>query len=304
MIRKNVGLLLISLWALGSLNAELTEEQLKVPLEVAPAGASQAKIVFIAGSPSNKPGQHEYFAGCALMSKWVQCVPGVTSVMVANGWPQKADLLTDARCVVLYMDGGDKLPFLSQERWAVMQKLVDAGTGFVVLHQAVDCPPDRATDFKKWFGAVFQKDIGCRGHWDVSFDRVEAHPITAGMSPFELKKDGWLYNLHFAESGVRPVLSAVMPESSRSSADAKAHPGRSEAVAWAFERAGGGRSFGFTGCDLHQNWDVAAQRQLLINGILWTAKVPLMETKAVPAVTQDEMAQNLDRKIFLPKKKK
>jgi len=75
-------------------------------------------------------------------------------------------------------------------------------------------------------------------------------------------------------------------------------------VAWAFERAGGGRSFGFTGCDLHQNWDVAAQRQLLINGILWAAKVPLMETKAVPAVTQDEMAQNLDRKIFLPKKKK
>jgi type 1 glutamine amidotransferase len=303
MIRKNVGVLFVSLCALVSLRAELTEEQLKVPLEREPADASKAKIVFIAGSPSNKPGQHEYFAGCSLMSDWLQGVPGVATVMVADGWPKKVELLTGAKCVVLFMDGGDKLPFLSPERWEVMQKLVKAGTGFVVLHQAVDCPADRSADFKQWFGAVFQKDIGCRGHWDVAFDRIESHPINAGMTPFELKKDGWLYNLHFAETGVKPVLSAVMPDSSRSTADAKAHLGRSEAVAWAFERAGGGRSFGFTGCDLHQNWDVAAQRQLLINGILWAAKLPLIEAGAVPALSPGDLAKNWDRKIFQPKKK-
>ncbi len=68
-----------------------------------------------------------------------------------------------------------------------------------------------------------------------------------------------------------------MPDKSRSTADAKAHTGRDEVIAWAHERADGGRAFGFTGCDLHKNWEVEAQRRLVVNGILWSAKL------AVPA---------------------
>ena len=57
----------LSLLVATCLHAELTSEQQQVPLEVLPTDASLAKIVLIAGSTSNKPGQHEYFAGCALM---------------------------------------------------------------------------------------------------------------------------------------------------------------------------------------------------------------------------------------------
>jgi hypothetical protein len=93
-----------------------------------------------------------------------------------------------------------------------VQALADAGAGFIVLHQAVDCPADLAPSFKEWFGAAFQSDIGCRGHWDVKFDSVSSHDVTSGMKPFELLKDGWLYNLHFAEKGVTPLLAAQMPD--------------------------------------------------------------------------------------------
>jgi hypothetical protein len=295
--------ILLALLTAASLHAELTTEQQQVPLEALPTDASAAKIVLLAGSPSNKPGQHEYFAGCALLQEWLATVPGVAPVMVADGWPKNEAVLDGARAVVFYMDGGPKLPFLTPKRRAKVQALADAGTGFIVLHQAVDCPADLAPSFKEWFGAAFQPDIGCRGHWDVNFDAVNSHAVTSGMKPFELLKDGWLYNLHFAEKGVTPLLAAQMPDTSRKTEHAKAHAGRAETVAWAFERANSGRSVGFTGCDLHASWAVPGQRRLLINALLWTAKLPVPAAGAATDSPVD-LTRNLDRKIFAPKANK
>lgn len=284
-----------------ALHAELTSEQQQVPLEVLPTDPALAKIVLIAGSTSNKPGQHEYFAGCALLMDWLKKSPGVAPVMVADGWPKNEAVLDGAKAVLLFLDGGNKLPFLEPSRWAKMQALADAGTGFIVLHQGIDCPADKAATFKNWFGAVFQSDIGCRGHWDVSFDAVPTHEINRGLKPFALPGDGWLYNLHFADSGVTPLLAAPMPDSSRKTAHAKAHAGRAETVAWSYERLNGGRSFGFTGCDLHSNWGDANQRLLVLNGILWTAHLPVPANGLASEVTPEALKKNWDRKVFLKK---
>jgi len=281
--------------------AELTPEQQQAPLEALPQDAKLAKIVLMAGSPSNKPGQHEYFAGCALIMEWLKAVPGVAPVLVADGWPKNEAVLDGARAVLLFMDGGIKLPFLEEGRWKRMQALADSGTGLVVLHQGIDCPADRAEAFKQWFGAAFQPDIGCRGHWDVQFVSVPSHPITRGMQPFELLKDGWLYNLHFASQGVTPVLACPMPENSRKTADAKAHAGRDETVAWAYERPNGGRSFGFTGCDLHANWADANQRRLVLNGLLWSAKIEVPEGGIASEASPEALKKNWDRKLFVKK---
>lgn len=283
------------------LHGELTEEQRRVPLEQAPTDPAATKIVLLAGAPSNRPGQHEYFAGCALLMNWLKSVPGVAPVMVAEGWPKDESILDDARAVLLFMDGGAKLPFLEPARLARLRALADAGTGLAVLHQAVDCPPELAGDFKNWFGAVFQSDIGCRGHWDVRFEAIPNHDITRGLVPFELPKDGWLYNLHFANSGVTPLLTCQMPDSSRKTADAKAHSGREEVVAWAYERPNGGRSFGFTGCDLHANWAEANQRRLLLNALLWTARLPVPAHGIDSTVSEEDLKRNWDRKVFLNK---
>ena len=293
--------LLGSLLIATSLHAELTAEQQQVPLEVMPKDASLARVVLIAGSTSNKPGQHEYFAGCALMMEWLKAVPGIAPVMVADGWPKNEAVLDGAKAVLIFADGGDKLSFLEPARWARMEALVRAGTGFVILHQGIDCPPDKAATFKDWFGAAFQSDIGCRGHWDVKFDTIPTHPINQGMKPFELTKDGWLYNLHFADKGVTHLLACPMPDASRKTSDAKAHAGRAETVAWAYERANGGRSFGFTGCDLHANWGDANQRLLILNGILWSAKIDVPANGVASSVTPEGLKANWDRKVFIKK---
>ncbi len=290
--------------AVFSIHAELTTEQQQVPLEQIPTDAKAAKIVLIAGVPSNKPGQHEYFAGCALMFDWLKAVPGVAPVMAAEGWSKNEAVLDGARCVLLYMDGGDKHSFLEPARWAKMQSLAKAGTGFVLLHQGIDCKPERADDFKAMFGAAFLGDIGCRGHWDVDFTSIPTHPILNGVKPFPLLKDGWLYNLHFADQGVTHLLQCQMPDSSRKTDDAKAHSGRAETVAWSYERPDGGRSFGFTGCDLHANWVEANQRRLLLNGILWSAKLDVPASGVASETTPDQLAKNWDRKLFTAKAKK
>lgn len=298
-------LMLFSLCAASSALAEFTSEQQQVPLEQTSADAKAAKIVLIAGTPSNKPGQHEYFAGCALLMDWLKQVPGVAPVMVAEGWPKnEAAVFEGARCVLLFMDGGAKLPFLDPARWARMQALAKSGTGLVILHQGIDCPADRAADFKAWFGAVFQGDIGCRGHWDVDFTTIPDHPINNGVRPFPLLRDGWLYNLHFAETGVTHLLQCAMPDSSRKTDDAKAHAGRTETVGWSYERSDGGRSFGFTGCDLHMNWAEANQCRFVLNGILWAAKLAVPAGGASSEITPEQLAKNWDRKVFAPKEKK
>jgi hypothetical protein len=67
-------------------------------------------------------------------------------------------------------------------------------------------------------------------------------------------------------------------------------------VAWATERADGGRGFGFTGGHYHRNWGNDNVRKLVLNGILWVAKVEVPPDGVASTVTAAELGENLDRK--------
>jgi hypothetical protein len=275
--------------------AELTEEQRKIPLEADSPDPALSKIVLLAGSTSNKAGQHEYFAGCALLAEWLRQTPGVWPVLVADGWPKNEAVLKNAKAVVVYADGGTKLPFLEESKWNQIKELVKAGAGLVMLHQAVDVPEERAEEIRSWIGGVWKKDIGCRGHWDMEFDGFVQHPVLGGVSAFAAPLDGWLYNLHFSPD-IIPLLSGAVPDKSRSTPNAKEHAGRQEVVAWGYQRPGGGRSFAFTGCDLHRNWGVEGQRRLVTNGVLWSAGVEIPAGGAPVSLAGGALATNLDAK--------
>lgn len=134
-----------------------------------------------------------------------------------------------------------------------------------------------------------------RGHWDIEFIEFPKHPVLNGVTPFAAPLDGWLYNLHFADGAI-PIISGTVPDSARTTADAKLHVGRKEVVGWAYERANKGRSFAFTGCDLHRNWTVESQRRMVINGILWSAKLDVPAEGAAVAMEPKSIALYLDRK--------
>ena len=96
--------LLLNLAAIS--HAELTQEQSRVPLGTPPANSDStaAKIILIAGTPSNKPGQHEYFAGCALLRHWLPQLPGIPPVLIADGGPPDENGLPVAQRVLLFLD--------------------------------------------------------------------------------------------------------------------------------------------------------------------------------------------------------
>lgn len=292
-MKKLVTLVLAT--AIAAAHAELTEEQRRVPLEQDSPDPKLAKIVLLAGSVSNKPGQHEYFAGCSLIMNWLKQAPGVWPVMAAEGWPKNEAIFDGAKSIVVYADGGVKTPFLEPARWEMIRSLMAKGVGLVMLHQAVEVPEANTEELKTWLGGVWKKDIGCRGHWDMEFSSFPQHPITRGVTAFSAPFDGWLYNLHFAPRAV-PLLSGAVPDKSRSTDDAKAHVGRAEIIAWAYERDNGGRSFAFTGADLHKNWIAEGQRRLVANGILWTARIEPSADGATVPISAAQLAQNFDAK--------
>src|SRR6267143_2905180 len=53
--------------------------------------AADKKIVLIAGSRSHGSGEHEFRAACLLLQKWLNKIPGVTTAVYFDGWPDRAD---------------------------------------------------------------------------------------------------------------------------------------------------------------------------------------------------------------------
>jgi len=276
----------------------------------ATAGASaEKKIVFIAGAPSHGPGEHEHRAGCLLLKACLDRVPGVTSVVYSNGWPENAPAaFENAASVVVYSDGAAGHPLLQDERLEEMDALMKKGVGLVCIHFAVEPTREKGeTEFLDWLGGCFEINKSVNPEWRANFAHLPDSPITRGVSPFEIQ-DEWYFNMRFREgmNGVTPILVAVPTPDTTSRPDGphEGNPEVREAVkrgdpqtmAWAFERANGGRAFGFTGAHHHANWGNDNFRKIVLNAILWTAKLDVPANGVESTVSPGELKQNLDPK--------
>ena len=65
---------------------------------------------------------------------------------------------------------------------------------------------------------------------------------------------------------------------------------------WVMERPGGGRSFGFTGGHTHANWGDPNQRRIMLNALLWIAKVEVPAGGVQDQITAADLTMNLDDK--------
>lgn len=287
----------------GAAGLKVTPEmcvQSDVPVEVDAPDPSMTKIVLIsdAHTPSKAPGGHEYFAGLALLADQLKQTKGVWPVMVKDGWPTNEKILDGAKAVVFYCDGGGKQGFLANEqRVATMQKLADAGVGLVIIHQTVDFPKNYADQGASWFGGVWVRGYSDsnRGHWDSTHDNFPQHPVTRGVTAWSMN-DGWLGHLKFVDGlkGVTPLVWS-----------GKKHLGSPEGgeydiTGWAYDRPGGGRSFGFSGLDAHYAWAADGLRRFVVNGVLWSAGVDIPETGAKCDLDTATMNRHFDP---LPAKK-
>lgn len=270
------------------------------------AASAKKKIVFVSGKPSHKYGAHEHYAGCLLLAKSLQAaLPEYETVVHRHGWPEAEQAFEGADAIVMYCDGGEK--HFVNDRLAAVDQLADSGVGIVCLHYAVEVPKGESGDrFLDWIGGYFEIDWSVNPHWTAKFNRFPDHPITRGVEPFEIN-DEWYYHMRFRAGmeGVTPILTDLPPDSSLSRPDgphsgnpdvrAAIAGGEPQHVAWASERAGGGRGFGFTGGHNHWNWGDPNFRKVVLNAIVWAAhgEVPA-EGVQDPAVTLTGLEVNQD----------
>jgi hypothetical protein len=278
-------------------------DQSTVPLEVEPPSDFKGKrVLIVAGQRSHGPGDHEFFAGSAILMNLLKQNPGVYPIMARDGWPKNERLFDTVDCIVLYMDGGGGHPAIRPDRMKLIQKQLDRGAGWVNIHYAVEYPVksngrDIAGPVTSWMGGFYERDYSINPHWDADIRSLPKHPITHGVKPFTLR-DEWYYGMRWINDmkGVTPILQAVPPDSTRSTRYTKSRKGEIETMAWAFERPDGGRAFGFTGGHFHRNWGDENFRRVVVNAILWSAKADVPESGAKVAFDPADLNKNLDWK--------
>lgn len=267
-------------------------------------------VVMIAGGPSHGPGLHEYNAGVLLFSKSLrQGAAGKVEVsMHLDGvWPGAAEL-AQADTILIYSDGGEKHPALEGDHLTQLATQMKRGCGLICLHFSLELPKERGgPEFREWLGGYFEVDWSINPRWPANIQELPKHPIGNGVKPFTID-DELYYHMRFKDgmAGVTPILSAVPPEKSvrgndnarggNPSVRAEVAARTPQHVAWAVERLDGGRGFGFTAGHTHRGWADDNQRKVLLNAILWTAKVEVPPNGVESTVTAADIAANLDPK--------
>ncbi|MDB5351054.1 MAG: hypothetical protein JWN86_2301 [Planctomycetota bacterium] len=267
----------------------------------------KAKIVLIAGNPSHGPGDHEFNAGILLLETCLKELPNVNPVVVKGGWPKDESVFDGAASVVFFMDGGGGHPMIQNGRLKTMQALMDKGVGLACLHYAVEVPKGEPGDkFRDWIGGYYETGYSTNPHWTAEIKGFPKHPITRGVKPFAVR-DEWYFNMRFRPEmkGVTPIIVAAPDDKTREGVSASprgpykhilADKGRDEILAWAVERPDGGRGFGFTGAHAHKNWGDPNFRKLVLNAILWSAKLDVPDKGMECDVSEEELKKNLDPK--------
>ena len=272
------------------------------------AFAADKKIVLIAGSRSHGSGEHEFRAGCLLLQKCLDKIPGIAAAVYFDGWPDKPDAFDGAAAILIYSDGGDGHPAIQKDRLKVLGELMKKGVGLGCAHYAVELPKDKGgPEFLEWIGGYFEAYYSVNPHWDGSFTKFPRHPITRGVKPFTIR-DEWYFHMRFPEGmkRVKPILTALPPDEARGrpgtmdahggNPEVQKHKGEFEHTMWAIERPDGGRGFGFTGGHFHKNWANDNFRKVILNALLWIAKADVPRNGVESVVTEEDLKQNFDDK--------
>ena len=278
-----------------------------VSLLLPACGQEQAKVVFLSGSPSHGRLKHEHRAGNIILAEALnESGLDVEAVLVPNaGYPLDTSILDDADTIVLFCTGHNR--HVLNPHLGEFDALMKRGTGVVMIHWATEAEKGKPGEkFLEWMGGFCDLDWSVNPHWTPKFEDFPDHPISNGVQPFSVN-DEWYFHMRFVDDmkGVTPILSDLPPPETLKRPDGPRSgnfavrkavlSGEKQHVAWAYQRPAGGRGFGFTGAHNHKSWQNDDFRKVVLNAILWTAKVKVPENgcpSTRPSDTQIE--DNLD----------
>ena len=197
----------------------------------------------------------------------------------------------------------------------MLDALAARGAGLGFAHYGVEVPagvPGEA--MQRWIGGYYETNWSVNPMWKPKFEKFPNHPVTRGVGPFATH-DEWYFNMRWTrgcgaqgDGSRRFSWRRRATRSARAPTSARAGPydhiiaasGQAETMMWVFERPDGGRSFGFTGGHTHTNWGDPNQRRVMLNALLWIAKVDVPATGVEDKITAADLTKNLDDKRRKP----
>jgi type 1 glutamine amidotransferase len=261
----------------------------------------QKTILFVAGPKDHgRVDRHEYQKDLAVLKYCVDNM-GLNNVrtQLFNGKAPAMRILRNASAIVLE-SSGDRIPeethaLLPQDaltdhksydpytldRLKQIDELMKKGVGLVSLHYSTWI--NNELGGKYWFDW-----LGGVANWGQDDSKVlvtkwsaapikSGHPILRGITPWVYEQEEFFFKETIPPDPRRtPLLAVTRPTG-----------GDAETVSWAVEREGGGRGFVFTGSDFHKNMEILQHRRILLNGVLWAAKIEVPEGGASCTVPQE-----------------
>jgi len=256
------------------------------------------KVVIIAGKKSHGPEGnriHDYPWSAKLVKVMLDNSNIRDQVRVEfhrDGWPADQRTLEDADSIMVISDGRDgdlfseALHLESPERVALVERLMKRGCGLVTFHFSTFAPDKYADRILDWNGGYFDSEENGARKWYSAIKTLNSHveiaspvhAISRGVKPFKLNEE-FYYNLRFqkGDARLRPLLNVP-------SLGGRAEDGN--VVAWAVERADGGRGFGTTCGHFYDNWKADDFRKLVLNAVAWTAKVKCRRAESSRAISR------------------
>src|SRR5262245_60275733 len=230
------------------------------------ASAAEAKRLLIVGqgSDGHPPTTHEFMAGAKVLAELLKPQKDIqgTVLNADEPWADGPKLIDQADGIVMLVTQGAQWMQMEPQRHAALKRLAARGGAIVALHWSVG-----AKDAKYIQG---QLDLlgATRGgpqrkylvHSTELKRVVPEHPILRSVG--DIKVHDEIYYALDRVPGILPLFTSRIE-------------GKDEMAAWSWERAGGGRAFGFVGLHFHANWQLPEYRRFVMQGVLWSLKLPI-----------------------------
>jgi len=248
-----------------------------VLLSATPAHAEpQARVLFIGKQPDHPFATHMYLHTSGMLAKCLK-LNGDIETVVSDGWPQDAKVLDGVSTIVVYTTPAAEFLLDGPHRDQVT-KLLDSGVGLVTIHWASSIF-ERNLDrlgpaWLSYMGGTWISNVGLHTGKSPLKQLQHEHPICRGWKEYELHDE---YYLNPRIEDATPLLEVSAQ-------------GKPVTVGWAFERKNGGRSFGTTLGHFYRNFQREPFRRMVVNGILWSAKVDVPEGGARVDLSEADLA--------------
>jgi hypothetical protein len=258
----------------------------------------QKEFVFVAGPKDHGvPGRHEYGKALALLKGCIDSagLKGVETKMYSAPLPDASELKNAA--VIVLNSSGDRIPKETHaifpedattdhntydaptlERLHKFDGLMKSGVGIVIIHYTtwVNNPTGRKY-FMEWAGGYYEDGYSkvVKSTWHVEPAKVKSPILNGIMAPWTYEEE-FFTKERLSDDPHRVTLLTGTSDT-----------GVSSDLAWSLERPEGGRGFVMTGADMHKNMLVESHRRLILNGMVWAAKMKVPDGGVSCNVTED-----------------